>query len=598
MVTLELRYIPGLAPLLPVPLKQHCFSVMSQPWKTQGTSFSNDGARFTFDTQREALNHCRTLVQLLKPRGISLVLPEIFPFSAICIDEQGISKEMWRLAPAGHLLLPINTDIPGTSPWLYDWCILQVAGDKSIMERLSPINSMLINGPFATECFFCGSRHHESASCAYMWRHKEPAVSLSSLCDINPSLWVEYLKKAGTGKFNFTASLDMLMQDLRSIFTWHFASRICRSTAAHFKEFKTSPLKSLDVFEHRQIIEGAIRGNIDDIRHALRENSNRQDRTTPAIFKGFLHMATGNSEKAEESWWDAERESSTPILKSYAAILQARLFLLRGDKLKAEASIRRAHETDPSAISAYQSMLISAAKGDKTNVLRELHKLSTIPHLLTASLCDPFLIRYCLDIENYFQEIWKHQETVLDKQFSQLERTIREADKTFESEKIRDAAIKLRDWQGRRASMGIRPLMQSSSFINDLQKKVNKEVNLLLRKTLLKFQRYENNCRNILRRVPKRSSTREIVKGCSDVIKMVQASTLTGSSKRVVNMSDVQQEIIKINNKYKRVEALYSQYKERMWQRRLVLKFMMYGTALAVITWVSVYIYDLINKIE
>ncbi len=598
MVTLELRYIPGLAFVMPVPSQEHCFSIISRAWKDASINFSERAASFHFDTLREAIDQCNILVKTLSSKGLSLNLPETFPFSVICSEDMDVPGEMWRLAPAGHLLIPAHADYPGAYPWLYDWTILPLEGDYSVHERISPINSLLTTGPYEQECFFCGSHHHNTLTCHNMWAAQQSRVSVSALSRINPSLWLEYLKKTGGTDFNIITSLDLLKQNMRQIFTWDFACRISRSTALEFKEFSSSPLKAIEICEHRAILEAASKRDIESIRININDTQNSQDRASLSILKGFYYVATGDEEKALSNWWDAEREAGTGLLKSYAAVLQARLYLMKKDKMRAEAAIKRAIKSDYSPLSAYWLMIISAIQGKKNPTLTQFNNIAPkIPELATSALCEPLLLRYCREIEDSFTDIWKRYEISADQQAKYVEKLIQLSMTTFDSSAIKDAAIKLRDWFGSREGMGFKKLVNSSRFLADLQKRVEREIKQQCKKTLSQLQKYKSNCHNILGKIPDKNSTSQIRQGCREIIAMVQNSSLSTSTINIDRFGDIREEIQSIIEKYRHVEAMYQNYIERMSQRRAAIKFLLYGTFFAITIWLAVYIYELLIMI-
>ena len=595
MVEIELRYVPTLRTLLPVPSLDKCIAAVRKFGNTGQVRFSSDTFRLKFPTVEDSVEYCSELAKSLKPDGISISLPEMFPFQAIAWKKHQPPPEMWRLAPPGHLLIPSELDFAGASPWLYEWEIWCISGENSVLDRLTPLRSLLVLGSMPRECFFCGSQFHPSHSCATMWTPPVTAFTSGSLSDINPSLWLEYLKKGDGSEHDITSALDFLKQDLRRTFTWSFATRLCRSSAVHFSEFSVSPLKSLDVYELKNLFEAVNREDLEQIRTAINCSGARGDTSAFAMMKGFYSMASGDIDMAKEEWWDAEREAGTPIRKSYAALLQSRLFFLTGDISRASMALARAQEADESPAVTYWSAIFNALVGSKSRVIAGIHNMSSSPRLISALLVEPLVLRYQNEIEDTFKLMWKKQESLALEHVKQIETVLQQAHGAFGSDVVKESAIRLRDWRGRWPRMGYRTLLSSEEFLDGLKTRVMKEVNLRFRDTLAKFPAYENRCRTILARLPHRASTRKIRGKCLEVIRDLHNAGSSGHAKDLQKLAGFREEVKEILERYKEVNRMYQNYLEKVWQKRIIIKFMIYGTILSITVWLALYIYELMG---
>ena len=595
MVKLEIRYVPALRTLLPVPSLESCIAAVRKFGRTGEVQFSSDTFRFRFPTIKEAAEHCLHLSENLRTDSISIPVPEMFPFHAIAWDKQPPPPEMWRLAPPGHMLIPAALDFAGTSEWLYQWEIWCMSGENSVTDRLTPLRSLLVLGSMPKECFFCGSHHHLSHQCPAMWNPPIAAFTTGRLSDINPALWLEYIKKAGGRKNDVTEALDLLKQDMRKVFNWNFAARLCRSSAVHFNEFSASPLKSLDIYELKDLFEAVNRGNFGQIKTAINCSRTRSDTSALAIMRGFYYMAAGDVDMAKEEWWDAEREAGTPMRKCYAALLQSRLFFLTGDMPRALNSIARAAEEDPCPAVSYWTTILSTIGRGGSRISAAIHNMAGAPRLISAALAEPLLLRYQREIEDTFNGIWKNQEDLALKHVKGIETVLGQAERAFGAEVIKESAIRLRNWRGKWPQKGYRSLLSSEEFLSGLKNQVMKEVNRRFTETLSKFPGYEKRCRTILSRLPVRTSTKKVRSACMEVIRELRNVGAAGRARDIEKLAGFREEVSRIVERYEDVNRMYLKYMEKMWQKRITVKFFIYVTSLSIITWFGFYIYDLIN---
>ena len=594
MIEIELRYVPALRAVLPVPTLDRCIAAVRRSHRAGDVRFSSDTFRFKFSGIGEAAEYCADLKETLKPRGLSIDLPEMFPFQAIAWQKRMPSPEMWRLAPPGHMLIPSELDFAGASQWLYEWEIWCISGRNSITDRLTPLRSLLIIGSMPGECFFCGSRHHTSDCCTAMWTEPVPAFTTGRLSEINPSLWLDYMKKAGGSEHDITSALDCIQQDMRRMFTWNFASRICRSSAGHFSEFTASPLKSMEVHELKNLFEAVNKGDLEQVRSAMICSREKNDSNALSIMKGFYCIATGETGMAMEKWWDAEREAGTPMRKCYAALLQSRLFFLTGDLARAGAALTRAEQADSCPATTYWHTVFNALGGKKSGVAAGIQNMSSSPRLISALLAEPLLLRFQIEIEKIFKQLWQKQETRALEHVKQIEAVLQQAQGAFGPEVVKDSAIRLRDWRGKWPHMGYRTLLSSEEFLNGLKNQVMQEVNRKFRDTLSKFPAYENRCRTILSRLPRRASTRKIRNGCMEVIRDLREAGAAGRAKDLDKLAGFRDQVGGILERYEEVNRMYQSYLDRVWQKRIIIKFMIYGTIISIVGWLSLYLYELL----
>ena len=595
MVEIELRYIPALRSLLPVPSLDRCIAAVRRLGRTGGVRFSSDTFRLKFSRIEEAAEFCSDVWEGSKPRGLSITLPEMFPFQAIAWAKRPPSPEMWRLAPPGHMLVPAELDFAGASQWLYEWEIWSMSGENAVMDRLTPLRSLLVTGSLPGECFFCGSRNHASDCCTAMWTGPVATFTTGRLSEINPALWLEYMQKAGGREHDIISALDYLQQDLRRAFTWNFAARLCRSSAAHFSEFAASPLKSIEVYELKSLFEAISKGSMEQIGTAIRCSRGKNDTSALSIMKGFYAVAMGEASLAMEKWWDAEREAGSPMRKCYAALLQSRLFFMTGDFHRAAAAVNRAGEADPCPAVTYWSTIFCALGGNRTGVMAGIQNMASAPRLISAALAEPLLLRYQVEIEDTFKQLWKKQETLALEHVKQIESVLQQAQGAFGTEVVKESAIRLRDWRGRWPRMGYRTLLSSEEFLDGLKNQVMQEVNRRFRETLSKFPAYENRCRTILSRLPHRASTRKIRKACLEVIRDLREAAASGRAKDLDKLKGFREEVGSLMERYKEVNRMYQNYIDKVWQKRVIIKCMIYGTCIAIIVWLAFYMYELLN---
>ncbi len=595
MINLELRYVPGLTTVLHVPSLYTCMTTARELGSSGSARFESDSIRYRLNTIEDAVEYCSVFSSALRQKGVSSRVPESFPFNAITWDSTRPSREMWRLTPPGHMLIPVNMDYPGTSHWLYEWEIWSISDENSVKDRLTPLRSLLILGDQPVECFFCGSYRHPSEACPNMWTSPVPSFTTGKLSEINPRFWLEYMKKAGGKDHIITGALDFLIQDMRKLFTWNSAVRLCRSTAATFSESAASPLKSLEVCELKQLFGAVASGDIAQIGAAINRLHNRTDTTAVLILKGFYHIATGSAEKAQEDWWNAEREAQSPMRKCYAAMLQSRSFMIRRDLSRATAAITRALEVDPCPEVMYWIMVLDALCSRKNRVISDFCNMASSPRLISAALAEPLMLKYQTELEDAFTRIWKKQESLAQEHVKQIETVLQQARGAFGSVVVQETAIRLRDWRGRWPRMGYRTLLSSAEFLDGLKNQVMKEVNHKFREALSKFPAYENRCRTILSRLPRRPSTGKLRNLCQEVIRELHDIGAGSRARDLEKLAGFSEEVNSVIEKYEKVNSGYQNYLEKVWQKRMVIKILIYGTVFSIATWIAIYVYELLN---
>ncbi len=595
MILVELRYVPGLQRLLPIPSLETCTATVRELGGRAIDMADTKAFRFTFATMEEAVALCSTLSDHIRPKGFAYDIPELFPFHAIAWGTQKPSPEMWRLSPPGHLLIPADMDFAGTSSWLYEWELWCISGENPALNRISPIRSLLILGHMRQECFFCGSYLHTSEQCPAMWSQPISEFTTNRLSDIHPSLWIEYLKRVRGQENDITSALDMLMLDLRREFTWNFAARLCRSSATHFNELSTSPLKSLDISDLKNLFIAVSNCDLSQIEAALNRTGKKSDASALSIIRGLFFVAIGDIDSAREEWWDAEREADTPMRKCYAALLQARLFFVKGDMAMATSTVNRAMEADQAPIAAYWAMILDALQKGGNRLISNFHALSTSHRLCTATLIEPLLIRHQIEVEATFNRIWRRQEEQALMHVKQIESLIQQAQRAFGPEVVRESAIRLRDWRGRWPRMGYRSLQNSGEFLDDLKAQVMKEIHRKFKHTLSKFPGFENRCRVILSRLPANSSTVIIRRMCRELIRDIRDTALLGRTRDLEKLAGFSERANDIVDRYEKVNGMYQDYIDRAWQKRMILKLLIYGTAFSITAWLAIYIYKLLR---
>ena len=208
MIDLELKYIPSIRNILPIP---PLFAFRGTARKVGGRCFvstSSNAFHFRFDNIAKAVEVVSALSSAIRHR-FSPDTSFSFPFIGIAWDSSSPpAGELWRLVPPGHLIFPKTLDFSGGSDWMYGWDIICLGGKRPISEALTPLPALLITGQRQYECFFCGSHWHHSEACPLMFSSTKSLYSVRRLSEIAPAYWLEYLKKSTADGQVITTALD------------------------------------------------------------------------------------------------------------------------------------------------------------------------------------------------------------------------------------------------------------------------------------------------------------------------------------------------------------------------------------------------------
>ena len=595
MIDLELKYIPSLRNILPIP---PLFAFRGTARKVGGRAFvstSSDAFRFRFDNMDQAVEAASALASARNDRASS-DLSVCFPFAGMAWESGSPpAGELWRLVPAGHMIFPGSLDFSGGSEWMYGWDIICLGAILPVSEALTPIPSMLVTGQKPYECFFCGSHWHGSEACPLMFSPTRKFYSVRRLSKIAPSYWLEHLKKSTVDRQVITAALGHLKHDMRAIFTWRHAARLCRSSASLYRNVASSPLKDINATGLKDIFRAIETGSLPQINTAIKLAEGREtdrERTGLGLLKGFYLLSAGLGDRAGEIWWQAEREAATPARKVYAALLQARLCMTGGDLAGAAGAVRRALDTEKTPETVYWAMVVDAMQGKRGEVLNAFRRLESCPEYFCSALAEPMLLRLQPEIEASFRSIWKQRETAVMEQVGRMEKMLDQAGSALGEEMIQDVAIKLRDWRGGLSQMGYSSLLEADRFLKGLEKDVMAAVNRQFRATMQRFASHEKRCRAIVERLPAGGATGHLRKKGLGLIRRMRELAADKKVKKIHKLEGFYEEIRKVLQEYEDFNREYEDYLHKAWKKRMLLKLLIYGTLVSFVLWSVMYVYE------
>lgn len=593
MISVEIRYIPGIALISRSPSVEKSISLLRRFLTSSQISSSQNGVVFKGESVAGAIEQCVMLADKLSTSGSFAAMPYALPFHGVIYESTPPPEEIWKLIPQGSLIIQEKENISGASKWLYDWKLVNFTRDKNAGESLFPLKSLMILGENKEECFFCGSHFHKSEECSFCWTPPPDDYRVSALAAISHSLWTDTLRQKSRGDITITSALQYLLQDLRSQFSWHYMMRVCQSSATSFNELLYSPLRAKDS-RLEEIYNAIQNGDPDIIKPSIERLKNISGDARLYITTGFYYLYKGNTDLAMNAWWDAENSAANSMIKSYSSMLQSRLHFLQDNIPAAAASSERAYKNDNTPQTLYWHILFSILKnnrrGEKAVGLRLLFRS---PVWLTAIVLDPLLLQHQQEIEENYLRLFKEEEEGLQKRITYLEKKIEQAVNAFGEDVAGDTSIQLRNLLGKFSTMGLSEMKKSVSVLDKMQQELQGRMNKKIVKILKSIPVLKKRCRDILRKLPRSKKTVPIKKECLNII-----TTLDEISRRkkIIDpekQKGLQAEIAGVEKQYRILMQHYREYVESVWQLNMIKKYIKYGVIFIVIVWTSIYILQL-----
>ena len=589
MPFVEFRYITGIGLLSKIPSSDRMFALIRRFFPAAPVKSTERNIIYEVESVADAVQHCSNMMNKLSTSGFFSVLPCSIPLHAAIYEPSSVlPEEIWRLIPVGSAVLPAGEEFPGTCEWLYGWRLLAIAQSSDVSDLFFPLRSLLLTGPNRKECFFCGSHEHSDSECRYFWPVIPEKFTVTRLAAIAPSDWTEHLKTGGEG----TSIMDILvflMQDIRRQFSWRYMLKVCQSSATYHPEMSYAP--SRPGSPQISSIKDALKsGDINLVEAALDMSGNTLNKTRLNIVKGFYHLYKGSHEKAMSAWWDAENSATTPLIRSYAALLQGRLHFLQNNIPAALSSSSRAYEQDDSPHTLYWHILFSVLNEQKSGRVGNLRLLANSPEWFTAAVIDPLLLQHQKEVEDIFMTIFKEEEDILRRHIKNLEKLIEQTQEAFGNDFVSDVSIRLRDLLGQFATMGFAEMKRARGSVEHMQKDVQTAINRRVVRILKKIPVLKKRCRAILEKLPRNKRTLPIRKRCLTII-----SNLNDIAKRKKiadpeKQKGLQFELASIEKEYQELNADYKAYLEMEWQRHLLKRYVAYGIVFVIIVWVILYL--------
>lgn len=588
MIILEIRYIAGLGLISRQPSPSQSLSLIRKFSTETPHNFSETSIVYKIDSLDQGVQICKNLAEKLETCGFFPAEPNSLPFHAVIHKEAQPPEEIWKLVAQGNIILPKEEKFPGAHEWLYDWELYPFTKDPPVSNRLFPLRSLLLLGRYKKECFFCGSHDHFSEKCQSCWHPAPNAFTINKLASMAPASWVDQLRSQQNN--SLTDGLAFIKQDIRQQFSWHFLKKICQTTATYHSELDKAPLKPAHITNVHDILEAIEASDITKIKTTIETGSTKKNEINYQLIKGFYCLQEGESDRAMRIWWEAENLSSTPIRKSYAAILQARLHFLQGNIPAALSAASRAYKDDNSFHTLYWQIIYSIIEGKNKHNIGNIKLLTKSPKWMTQAVIDPILLQHQTDVEETFKAVWRDEESLLMKKIKQVEKLMENTSNAFGEEVISKQGVKLRDLLGSLADMGFSGMKKNENELNQIKKEIQKETNKKIHVMLKNVPVLQKRCKNILDRIPKNRKTRPIRMQCVEIINRLinisQRKKLTDPDKQ----KGLQNELAEIDKQFKALQKAHREYLEKEWQSSMIKKYIIYfGTAILVI-WFIVYL--------
>jgi len=559
------------------------------------------------------------------PNGVPAGSPRYLPAKMVCKQDGALPPEwLWQIVPVGGLVVPGEEQTAGAMPWLYGWDLIGLGRGMRLDRMLFPLRSLLLQGDGRRECFFCGSFAHDESGCTmatYSPYGRGDAKSVvSRLCKVAPEHWLSLLKgtfqsaKAGASQKSRTSrgaasdaaattgsqgasstlldNLAALMADMRYPFHPGYAAMVCRSGAVSFAEMDRIPERRLGSGPLKDAMEMAARGDLAGCTRLLGYMDEDGQGSEFFILKGLSLLFQKRPDSALVAWLDAERSAKTPLRKSYAILLQSRLFFLKGDLPSAVDAASRAIRADKTcSFAPYWRMAMSGHRGQCSEVAAFLTGRDTSAHLLMSALCDPLLIPCEEIVEKLFRQSWLQMEERLRGRVESLEESIDEVSRAFGPDMTADVARRFMKWRGRWAQMGLCQLKEGEGFLDELSETLRQAAANGTLSGLKELFRASKRARRLLEALPGSQDGRRLRSRCVDFIK---------ESSRVINRKPppalseliaLKEQVDRLLSEFEAIDEACGQLFQRVVRARLIKRYAVLGVMAMMIIWLAIYLY-------
>jgi hypothetical protein len=581
--------------------------------------------RVGFSGRNELSGLISRLNSRIGAQGVPSASPRYLPARMVCQEDAALPPEwLWRIAPVGGLVVPGAAKMTGAVPWLYNWELIALGRGMRLDRMLFPLRSLLLQGDGVRECFFCGSFAHDESGCSlatYSPYGQDGSKSVvSRLCRVAPEHWLAILKgtfqagKGGDGKKPRASrgdagevaaatgrqgassalldNLAALMADMRYPFHPGYAAVVCRSGAVSFAEMDKIPERRLRPGPLKDAMEMAARGDLAGCARLLGHMDEEGQGSEFFILKGLCLLFQKRPDRAMVAWLEAERCAKTPLRKSYAILLQSRLFFLKGDRPGAMDAASRAIRADTTcAFAPYWRMAMSGHRGQCSEAASFLAGKENSAYLLMSALCDPILIPCEEVVERLFRQGWLHTEERLRRRVEALEKSIDAVSHAFGPDATADVAKAFMKWRGRWAQMGLCQLKEAEGFLEELSERLRQAAANGALSGLKELFRVSEQARRLLETLPAGQEGRRLRSGLVDFIKEASGVINRKPPPALSELIALREQVERLLSDFQAIDEACRQLFHKAMRARLIKRYAVLGVMAMMIIWLAIYLY-------